>query len=229
MKPSLSPEATQIQYLTTELNYAHSKIVTQDNTIRDLEHKVKILSEALKISEEKLNSDLHSKYFGSTSSHSFCTNTCTQPSHPPPTCWPRTCPPCSWSHLWPQQTQAYSQPTPSTGPEKEINKIPSNNEELNRIAHELKDLKNDVHSIKVQLGKSVCNSEKFHSKQNNVQEEEYDVIEVVAEVHSNESSNVSVISTDDFVPSPDLEHELSQHPHDVPGQLNQSVPTNQLQ
>ena len=60
---NLSVEAKQVEYLTTELSYAQSKIVTQDNQIRDLEHKNKILSDALKCSEEKLNSDLHQKYF----------------------------------------------------------------------------------------------------------------------------------------------------------------------
>ena len=49
---------------TTELNYTHSKIVGQDAKIKDLEFKNKILTEKLKISEEKLNSDLHKKYFG---------------------------------------------------------------------------------------------------------------------------------------------------------------------
>ena len=58
---STSPEAAQIDYLTTELNFTHTKIVGQDNTIRDLEHKVKILEEKLRISEEKLNSDLLQK------------------------------------------------------------------------------------------------------------------------------------------------------------------------
>jgi hypothetical protein len=59
-----STEKTQIEYLTTELNFTHSKIVLQDNTIKDLEHKVKIQAERIRISEEKLNSDLHRKYFG---------------------------------------------------------------------------------------------------------------------------------------------------------------------
>ena len=63
-KPDASTESVQIDYLTTELNFTHTKIVSQDNTIRDLEHKVKILEEKLRISEEKINSDLHSKYFG---------------------------------------------------------------------------------------------------------------------------------------------------------------------
>ena len=68
-KPGLSPEAAQIEYLTTELNYTHSKIISQDNTIKDLEQKVKILTESLKMSEEKLNSDLHRKYFGTANTH----------------------------------------------------------------------------------------------------------------------------------------------------------------
>ena len=59
-----SAEKTQIEYLTTELNYTHSKIVLQDNTIKDLEYKVKIQAERIRISEEKLKSDMHGKYFG---------------------------------------------------------------------------------------------------------------------------------------------------------------------
>ena len=87
-KSPVSPEYAQIEYLTTELNFTQSKIVTQDNTIRDLEHKVKILSDKLKISEEKLNSDLHRKYFGPSSTSCPLLSTpshCTLcPAHPPP-------------------------------------------------------------------------------------------------------------------------------------------------
>ena len=86
----MTPENSQIEYLTTELNFTHAKIVTQDNTIKDLELKVKILTEKVKISEEKLNSDLHRKYFGNSSSES---SPRTSPSPhsasclPSPTCW----------------------------------------------------------------------------------------------------------------------------------------------
>ena len=67
-RTDVSPEAVQIEYLTTELNYTHSKIVSQDNIIKDKEHKVKILEEKLKVVEERLNSDLHGKYFGNRTS-----------------------------------------------------------------------------------------------------------------------------------------------------------------
>ena len=90
-KENTTPETIQIEYLTEELNYTHSKIVTQDGTIKDLEFKNKILRENLKIAEEKLNSDLHKKYF-STSSHttsqypSFC-----QHSRPQACCGAHSC------------------------------------------------------------------------------------------------------------------------------------------
>ena len=68
-KPAVSPADEQVAYLTTELTFAHTRIVAQDNTIKDLELKVNILKESLKTAEEKLNSDLHMKYFGSAPPH----------------------------------------------------------------------------------------------------------------------------------------------------------------
>ena len=72
-----SAENDQISFLTTELNYAHTRIVAQDNSMKDLECKIKILKESLRLAEEKLNSGLHEKYFGT--------------QYPQPSC-------CSWSH-----------------------------------------------------------------------------------------------------------------------------------
>ena len=67
--------------------------------IKDLGFKVKILEDALKLSEDKLNSDLHSKYFPSSAScHVRSSNTCHNSSRILAHCsCPTTCPTSSLS------------------------------------------------------------------------------------------------------------------------------------
>ena len=91
-----SDDTAQVEALTTELSYAQTRIVSQDVKIRDLEQKVKILTDKNRIAEEKLANDLHSKYFDHPS-------TCSPPNRA--TC---SCAPCCTSHQCPAYPR-YSQ------------------------------------------------------------------------------------------------------------------------
>ena len=202
---SETAESVQIDYLTTELNYTHSKIVNQDNTIKDLEFKVKILEEKLKVSEDKLNSDLHSKYFGMSS----CTQPhpsyghCTCCGHPSPS---SASPRCQSS----LPTQA-ARTSPSV-PEENYSFLIKTISELKVVVDALKDNILNLPSIISRSSKSSL-SPVSRSPTQPVQNQQSQYghnipggqIIVEAEVHQSvslSSTEVENISIDEFVPDP---------------------------
>ena len=149
----MSPENDQISYLTTELNFAHTRIVAQDNTIKDLEFKIKILQDSLKVSEEKLNSDLHKKYFGpvpptmATSCH-YAPFQCAQQYRQ------LSCPACPCSHSPLDKMTCSSRASQS---QQSSEKISENNFTLNSsIQAEIDAFKIEMLDIKTKLNSLIA-------------------------------------------------------------------------
>ena len=169
-KENASQDAAQINYLTTELNFAHTKIVSQDNTIKDLGFKVKILEDALKISEDKLNNDLRNKYFPRTDScHVPPAPTCQNISrfHPNTMCptfsLPSSCccigshcpaappPPATGPHSGTTTTAkptvpVNDSPAPNVQPSPNI-QLPAWHDEITKVSSEIDSLRVDILQI----------------------------------------------------------------------------------
>ena len=137
--------------------------MSQDNSIKDLEHKVKILSEKLRISEEKLNSDLHLKHFGTSTGNIqpvqfYSCSHCPAPSPPTPACRSacpsrtNTSPACSACRCSTSSScshdHANQDPSINGSSEKERN-------DINRILTSVDALKVDVLQIKAKLASLV--------------------------------------------------------------------------
>ena len=210
-------ESVQIDYLTTELNYTHSKIVSQDNTIKDLEFKVKILEEKLRLSEEKLNSDMHRKYFGdsgvgqcSSCVHSTCHS---RPSpSPPPLC-------C--------HSSAPSQPTCAARPNLRHDE---NHSILTHTISELKKtvegLKNDILNLQTMISSKPQPSSTSKTvsppdlHQHSQHDHDHDLSNrqtvVEAEIHQTDiEDNIEVenISIEEFVPEIEVQGPVSLQHH----------------
>ena len=207
--PNISPEAAQVEYLTTELNFTHTKIVQQDSTIKDLEFKVKILSEKLRISEEKLNLDLHRAYLGEShgrppphATHPVphtgqCQGTCYHPctSHPP----------LLTSHHCPQHVSCASV-KPTTKSDNLLDNID--------IANISKDLKEDINVLKLEILQLKAKVDSFTSlpkpyspqlepdTHEDIQPSRANIVQVVAEVHNSNTSSqdISVVSIEEEIP-----------------------------
>ena len=196
----MSPEAIQIEYLTTELNYTHSKIVSQDNIIKDRDHKVKILGEKLKIMEEKLNSDLHGKYFGDKTTPGVHACPCIN--------YPSNC--AHFSHHVPVAHQhcPLSQPTHATAipthfPRSGEVAAPRNNsdqgshstcaskEEYDKLRDCIDGLKVDILQMSSRLSSLIPSQ--FST---NYSAREAPMIVVEAEIHREDSDNISVASVE---------------------------------
>ena len=205
---TLSPEMTQIEYLTTELNYTQSKIVSQDKTIKDLEHKVKILTEALKLSEEKLNSDLHKKYFGISSPKS------SSAGFPHPQMQPCPCPPASYYRCPPPSCPlSYSCPCPASSENtSRVNKNVSTEQykhQNNRVATDVASINRDLTFLKADMADLKTRLSEMESSRTKptprptfevVDPTNLDIIEVEAEIHSpEENSNNSTNTIDENV------------------------------
>ena len=162
-KANVSSEAAQIDYLTTELNYTHSKIVSQDSTIKDLEYKVKILTEKLKISDEKLNSDLHRRYFGQTDTNlpvgPPCLGTqCHASTSVPP---PQSCSTCSQTpacssrpHYYCQGYHGHPRLVPMPPPNSSNNQcknLPSSSQDNHTSQDLFTALKEDIDVLRVEI------------------------------------------------------------------------------
>ena len=199
-----SPENEQISFLTTELNYAHTRIVTQDNTIKDLESKVKILKESLRLSEEKLNNDLHNKYFGSTfPSASFCSF-----SHQSPcnhsccsTACPRTRPsPCSGSSAPSSSampTQSYHA-SPSWSPQQSETEKKS----YEKILSEINQMKVDIMNISSKVDSLLIPTTSLPSPTIVSTQ-----VRTVADIHINCDNDVTIASLDE-----DITNDVEQNP-----------------
>ena len=219
-----SPDAAQIDYLTTELNYAHTKIVSQDNTITDLEHKIKILEEALNRSEEKLNSDLHRKYFSKSNfmgtsccnqhlsphSQTTCSSSrvCCMPTPAPGCCTSRSpCPPV------PSSTLNCSIPSShgNTGSETHINEIytvaqvQAMQKDLEKLVSEVGIVRVDILQMKIKL-KSLTQSqqgpglEQIIESSTTPQSSETVTLADVHEPGEVDPSQFENAATDEFVP-----------------------------
>ena len=204
-KTNLSPEAAQIEYLTTELNFTHSKIAMQDNTIKDFEHKVKILREKLNITEEKLNSDLHKKYFGDTTpglsaSTSSCPCSSGAVSAPPYK-------PCQ--HLFNNNCPAISVCC------NHIDAARSKTDHTNcvdkaavtSLSIDIESLKAAIIQVKPILSglvpKSITENPCLQPKhQKDTTNPDHDIIEVVADIHCQDCSDISISSVEAMIPSP---------------------------
>ena len=210
-KANISPENAQIDYLTTELNYTHTKIVSQDNVIKDLEHRVKILTECLRISEEKLNSDLHKKYFGS---HSSCTAPPPRSSTTTAATSAHSCSstPCPGHHSC--HPQSCDPPAPSCNHDSSCPDALNSNtgtKELDKLAEELSIMKVDILQIKTKLESLTAPPVLKHPRisPGEVPEDQNlpeNRIVVEADIHTTENSedcspeDISTVSIDEIVP-----------------------------
>ena len=208
-KPRQEPssENDQISFLTTELNFAHTRIVTQDNTIKDLEYKVKILRESLRLSEEKLNNDLHKKYFGATaSSSSYCCGSQPPSNH---SCYTTACPsprprPCSCTGGSPTlpsiiPAQSHHPPSSNSSQLSETNTIDERALKTNfdNIVSEMNQMKIDIFNIKSRLKSILVPTDSSTSPNSKVTSEPE--INQIADVLLNTDHDVTIASLDEDI------------------------------
>jgi hypothetical protein len=197
-RTDMSSESVQIDYLTTELNFTHTKIVSQDNTIKDLEHKVKILEATLKLSEEKLSSDLHQKYFGISNrgvpSPSVTCYHCPCAAPPPPSCH-RSPPPQPPDQIPPQHAKNVDS---SFASKTDFNQLRS---VVDSIRVDILQLNSIVSSMSPQssIGASEANVSTTANK--NPPQEPPEIV-VDAEIHNmdDDLDRISLVSTEELVP-----------------------------
>ena len=222
--PSKSPEQAEIDYLKVELNAVRTQVIELESSKIDLERKVKIMTEVIKMHEERETSNAYKNTFPESAlpSHS------SQPSHHPPRpqCHLYPC-----SHLWNHHPPTHPHSPCSSVPlncchsqqggwqeERHANSRDSNDlykelkDKVTKLEDEIVDIVNKI-DLKITPPDSMDVEPRKPVYRNPNEIPNYDNIEVIAEVEVRATPNDdSIVSIDELVPDIDLNHDANIHP-----------------